>query len=118
MTEPIETFNHDQSKFEVAGVPFEPQPSPVSDVTPRPEHRLVVVIERRPGEGWHASSPMLPEVACTGKTWEEAYNGYASGVGIIRNNGGHPKPLPLVDVDPKDIPKKTPNRHVRVLAIS
>lgn len=118
MAETIETFEEDSSKLEVAGVPYRPQPSPISDITPRPEYRLVVVIEKRPGEGWHASSPMLADVSCTGDTWQQAYTGYASGVGLIRNNNGKPQPLPVVDVDKKDIPKKTPNRQVRVLAIS
>lgn len=118
MTKTTETFDDDNSKLEVAGVPYKPQPSPISDITPQPEYRLVVVVEKKPGKGWHASSPMLAEVSCTGETWKQAYTGYASGVGLIRNNGGKPQPLPVVDVDSKDIPKKTPNRHVRVLAIS
>lgn len=118
MTKTIDTFDDDNSKLEVAGVPCQPQPSPISDITPRPEYRLVVVVEKKPGKGWHAASPMLPEVICTGETWKEAYTGYASGVGLIRNNGGKPQPLPVVEVNSKDIPKKTPNRHIRVLAIS
>ena len=118
MTETVETFENNESELKVAGVPYAPQPSPISEITPQPEYRLVVIVERKPSEGWHASSPMLPEVSCTGKTWKEAYTGYASGVGLIRNNGGKPQPLPVVDVANKDIPKKTPNRHVRVLAIS
>ena len=118
MTETIETFEDSESKLEVAGVPYSPQPSPISDITPHPEYRIVVVIEKKPGKGWHASSPMLPEVSCTGDTWQQAYSGYASGVGLIRNNNGRPQPLPVVDVDKKDIPKATPHRHVRVLAIS
>lgn len=113
-----ETFDDNDSTMEVAGVPYVAQPSPISDITPLPEYRLVVIVEKRPGKGWHASSPMLPEVSCDGSTWKEAYTGYASGVGLIRNNNGKPQPLPIVDVDKKDIPKKTPNRHVRVLAIS
>ena len=118
MTDTIDTFEDSDAKIEVAGVPYMPQPSPVSEITPSPEYRLVVIVERKPGEGWHASSPMLTDVACTGSTWQEAYTGYASGVGLIRNNGGKPAPLPLVEVVKKDIPKKTQNRHVRVLAIS
>ena len=118
MNQANETFEDSETRLEVAGVPYKPQPSPISEVTPHPEYRIVVVIEKKPGEGWHASSPMLPEVSCTGNTWKEAYTGYASGVGLIRNNGGRPKPLPVVDVDKKDIPKKTQHRHVRVLAIS
>ena len=118
MSKTTETFDEDNSKLEVAGVPYKPQPSPLEELSPQPEYRLVVIVEKKPGEGWHASSPMLPEVSCTGETWKEAYTGYASGVGLIRNNKGKPQPLPLVDVDKKDIPKKTQNRHVRVLAIS
>lgn len=113
-----DTFEDNDSKFEVAGVPYTPQPSPISEATPQPAHRIVVVIERKPSIGWHASSPMLPEIECTGGSWQEAYTGYASGVGLIRNNHGKPQPLPVVDVDKGDIPKETPNRHIRVLAIS
>lgn len=110
-----EALSKTTNKPTVAGVAYQPTPAPVEAATA--EYRLVVVIDRVDG-GWNAASPMLPGVSCGGNSWREAYTDFASGVGLIRNNHGDPKPLAVVDVDEKDIPKPSPTRVVRVLAIS
>jgi hypothetical protein len=118
MTEASQTFKESSAKFEVAGVPYKRQPPPIPGMEGvEAGYRLIVVIERVKG-GWNATSPMLPEVSCRGDTWQEAYNGFAGGVSLIRSNISKPIPLPVVDVDKKDIPKATDNRRVRVLAVS